>query len=155
MLIFKQSSLSKLPFLGSLLVAGVLLTAGSANITFAQDKVIKKTAVQQSDPSSGKAMFTSYCAACHGPSGKGDGPAASEMKTAPTDLTQLAKKNDGKFPTDHVRSILEFGAKAPAHGSSDMPVWGTLLHALDQNDPVKTNLRIQNLVDYIKSLQAK
>ncbi|HEV2102478.1 MAG TPA: cytochrome c [Candidatus Acidoferrum sp.] len=155
MLIFKQSSLSKLSFLGSLIVAGVLLTAGSANITFAQDKVIKKTAVQQSDPSSGKAMFTSYCAACHGPSGKGDGPAASEMKAAPTDLTQLAKKNDGKFPTDHVRSILEFGAKAPAHGSSDMPVWGTLLHALDQNDPVKTNLRIQNLVDYIKSLQAK
>ena len=155
MLFFKDSFLSKLPLLGSLLVASALVTAGSANITVAQDKVIKKTAVQQSDPSSGKAMFTSYCAACHGPSGKGDGPAASEMKVAPTDLTQLAKKNDGKFPADHVRSILDFGAKAPAHGSNDMPVWGTLLHALDQNDPVKTTMRIQNLVDYIKTLQAK
>ena len=155
MLFFKQSFLSKLPLLGSLLVAGALLTAGSANITVAQDKVIKKTAVQQSDPSSGKAMFTSYCAACHGASGKGDGPAASEMKAAPTDLTQLAKKNDGKYPADHVRAILDFGAKAPAHGSNDMPVWGTLFHALDQNDPIKTNLRIQNLVDYIKTLQAK
>lgn len=155
MLFFKDSPVSKLSLLGSLLVAGVLLTAGSANITVAQDKVIKKTAVQQSDLSSGKAMFASYCAACHGPSGKGDGPAASELKVAPADLTQLAKKNDGKFPTDHVRSILEFGAKAPAHGSNDMPVWGTLFRALDQNDPAKTNLRIQNLVEYIKTLQAK
>ena len=155
MLFFKDSFLSNLPLLGSLLVASALVSAGSANLAGAQDKVIKKTAVQQSDPSSGKAMFTSYCAACHGPSGKGDGPAASELKVAPTDLTQLAKKNDGKFPADHVRSILDFGAKAPAHGSNDMPVWGTLFHALDQNDPVKTTMRIQNLVDYIKMLQAK
>jgi mono/diheme cytochrome c family protein len=155
MFFFNVNSLSKLPMLGSLLVASALVTAGAANISVAQDKVIKKTPVQQSDASSGKAMFTSYCAACHGPSGKGDGPAASELKVAPTDLTQLAKKNDGKFPADHVRSILDFGAKAPAHGSNDMPVWGTLFHALDQNDPVKTTMRIQNLVDYIKTLQAK
>lgn len=155
MLFFNANSLSKLPFLGSLLVASVLLTAGSANLTIAQDKVIKKTAVQQSDPASGKAMFTSYCAACHGPAGKGDGPAASELKVAPADLTQLAKNNNGKFPADHVRSILDFGAKAPAHGTNDMPVWGTLFRALDQNDQVKVNLRIRNLVEYIQTLQAK
>src|SRR5579863_7921147 len=146
MLIFKNGSISKLPLLGSLIVAGVLLITGSANITVAQDKVIKKTAVQQSDASSGKAMFASYCAVCHGPAGKGDGPAASELKVGPADLTQLAKKNDGKFPADHVRSILDFGTKAPAHGSNDMPVWGTLFRTLDQNDPVKTTMRIQNLV---------
>jgi mono/diheme cytochrome c family protein len=155
MLFFKASSFSKLPLLGSLLVAGALLTAGSANLTVAQDKVIKKTSVQQSDPSSGKAMFTSYCAACHGPEGKGNGPAASELKVPPADLTQLAKNNNGKYPADHVRAILDFGAKAPAHGSNDMPVWGTLFRALDQNDQVKVTLRLQNLVDYIKTLQAK
>ena len=155
MLFFKAKSFSKLPLLGSLLVAGALLTAGSANLTVAQDKVIKKTSVQQSDPSSGKAMFTSYCAACHGPEGKGNGPAASELKVPPADLTQLAKNNNGKYPADHVRSILDFGAKAPAHGSNDMPVWGTLFRALDQNDQVKVTLRLQNLVDYIKTLQAK
>ena len=155
MLSFKDSFVSKLPLLGSLLVASALLTAGGANVANAQDKVIKKTPVQQSDPTSGKTMYASYCAACHGPAGKGDGPAASELKVPPTDLTQLAKKNDGKFPGDHVRSILDFGAKAPAHGSNEMPVWGTLFHALDQNDPVKTTMRLQNLVDYIKTLQVK
>ena len=152
---FTHSSLSKLAARGGLLVAVAVLTGGSANLAAAQEKVIKKTPVQQSDPSSGKAMFTSYCAACHGPEGKGNGPAASELKTTPADLSQLAKKNDGKFPADHVRSILEFGAKAPAHGSTDMPVWGTLFRALDQSDQTKVSLRIQNLVDYVKTLQAK
>ena len=67
MLFAAHSTLSKL-FLGvSLLVAGALRTAGRANLVIAQEKVIKKTGVQRSDASSDKAMFTSYCAACHGP----------------------------------------------------------------------------------------
>jgi mono/diheme cytochrome c family protein len=41
-------------------------------------------------------MFTPYCAPCHGVDGAGNGPAASAMKTPPTNLTQLAKKHDGK-----------------------------------------------------------
>ncbi|HEV8076061.1 MAG TPA: cytochrome c [Candidatus Acidoferrum sp.] len=137
------------------MLAGALLTIGTANVASAQEKVIKKTPVQQSDPSSGKAMYASYCAACHGPAGKGDGPAASELKVPPADLTQLAKNNGGKFPADHLRAILDFGVKAPAHGTNDMPVWGQLFHALDQNDQVKVNLRIQNLVEYVRTLQAK
>jgi mono/diheme cytochrome c family protein len=155
MLFFHVKSLSKLPVLGSLLVASALLTAGAANLTIAQDKVIKKTPIQQTDASSGKAMFTSYCAACHGPEGKGNGPAASELKVPPTDLTQLASKNGGKYPADHVRSIMDFGAKAPAHGTSDMPVWGQLFRALDSNDEMKAQMRVQNIVEYIKTLQAK
>src|SRR5260221_12497885 len=47
------------------------------------------------------------------------------------------------------------GHPPPAHGSQDMPVWGTLLHALDQNDPVKTTMRIHKLVKDIKTLQVK
>lgn len=155
MLFSHAKSLFKLPVLGSLLVASALLTAGTANLTIAQDKVIKKTPMRQTDPSSGKAMFASYCAACHGPEGKGDGPAAGELKVAPADLTQLAKKNDGKYPADHVRSIMDFGAKAPAHGTSDMPVWGRLFRALDTNDQIKAQMRVKNIVAYIGTLQAK
>lgn len=39
----------------------------------------------------GGEMYTTWCASCHGTSGKGDGPAASDLKTKPTDLTMLAK----------------------------------------------------------------
>ena len=57
----------------------LLLTSATAPVAMAQDKVIKKAPMGQSDPSSGKAMYTSYCAPCHGASGKGDGPVASEF----------------------------------------------------------------------------
>lgn len=145
----------KFSLLGSILVAGALLTLGTANATLAQEKVIKKAPVQQSDPSSGKTMYGSYCAACHGPAGKGDGPAASEFKAPPTDLTQLAKNNHGEFPSDHLYAVLQHGAKAPAHGSSDMPVWGQLFSSIDSNNSLKSKQRIHNLVEYLKTLQAK
>ena len=147
-------SLPKLPLLGSALAICALLTFGASNVVMAQEKVIKKAPLQQTDPASGKTMYVSYCAACHGSGGKGDGPAASELKTPPADLTLLAKNNHGEFPADHIWAILQFGAKAPAHGSSDMPVWGRLFRSLDPNDPGKVNQRIQNLVDYLKTLQA-
>lgn len=158
MLLLKARSLHFLPLLGSILVASALLTLGATNVTTAQEKVIKKAPVQQSDPSSGKAMYASYCAACHGAAGKGDGPAASEFKVPPTDLTQLEKNNHGTFPSDHLFAVLQHGAKAPAHGSSDMPVWGKLFGSLEPSAPtdqLKVNQRIHNLVDYLKTLQAK
>jgi mono/diheme cytochrome c family protein len=46
-------------------------------------------------------MFTQYCAPCHGVDGAGNGPAASAM-TQPTNLTQLGKKHDGKYPDSMV-----------------------------------------------------
>ncbi len=39
--------------------------------------------------------------------------------------SQYAKKNTGKFPADHVANQLRSGI-AGAHGSVDMPVWGTV-----------------------------
>lgn len=155
MLFLKNRSLHFLPLLGSVLVASALLTLGATNVTTAQEKVIKKAPVQQSDPSSGKVMYGSYCAACHGAVGKGDGPAASEFKVPPTDLTELAKNNHGTFPSDHLYAVLQHGAKAPAHGSSDMPVWGQLFSSLDPNNSLKSKQRIHNLVEYLKTLQAK
>jgi mono/diheme cytochrome c family protein len=73
-------------------------------------------------PMSGAEIFKWYCAACHGKQGKGNGPAASELKVAPPDLTTLSKRNRGKFPADYVRNVLLNGAKAPAHGRAEMPV---------------------------------
>ncbi len=133
-------------------VAALLFLAGSAK---SQDKTIRKAPIAQTDASSGQAMFVSYCAACHGASGQGNGPAASELKVKPTDLTVLARNNHGEFPSDHVWAILHFGTKAPAHGTSDMPVWGDLLHALEPFDSLKETQRINNLVNYIKTLQVK
>jgi len=140
---------------GKLFLAFLALSLPSATLVTCQDKVIKKAPIQQTDASSGKAMYTSYCAACHGTDGKGDGPASSELKVTPVNLTLLAKNNHGEFPSEHVWAVLHFGTKARAHGTSDMPIWGDLLSALEPNDSIKQELRISNLVSYIKSIQAK
>ena len=67
---------------------------------------IKHVPISNAPSNSGKEMFNSYCAVCHGTAAKGDGLAASAMKTAPTDLTALAKKSGGKYPSAHVASVI-------------------------------------------------
>lgn len=39
----------------------------------------------------GKVLFQTHCAVCHGPEGRGDGPAATGLNPRPTDLTQSAR----------------------------------------------------------------
>jgi mono/diheme cytochrome c family protein len=51
---------------------------------------IKRVPIANTGSSSGKDMFDSYCAVCHGKDAKGNGPAATAMKTPPADLTTLA-----------------------------------------------------------------
>ena len=119
-----------------------------------QSKEVKKEPVQTTSPNSGSEMFHSYCAPCHGADGKGDGPAATSLKNPPANLTQLAKKNGGRFPADHVTTVLRNGVSG-AHGSSDMPIWGPLFSQVSGHDDALVQMRISNLVRYLETIQAK
>lgn len=122
-----------------------------------QEKTVKKVPIKHTAVSSGEEMYAAYCAVCHGKDLKGDGPAASALKPPPTDLTTLAKRNNGKFPADHVNSVMRFGTETPAHGTAEMPIWSTLFRSLERG-PVgdgMVQLRISNLTKYLESLQAK
>lgn len=136
--------------LGALVVATSLCLAQTGT-----KPVVKQTPIKQTSAASGKEMFTQYCAPCHGADAKGKGPAASAMKVPPTDLTQLAKTNGGKFPADHVATVLKFGSGPGAHGSADMPVWGPLFQSLDKFHETVVQQRVSNVVSYIETLQAK
>jgi mono/diheme cytochrome c family protein len=113
---------------------------------------IRNVPAMQTDAASGSEMFKSYCAACHGATGKGNGPAAPALKKSPADLTQLSARNNGKFPTEHFVDMLQHGP-ITAHGSPDMPTWGPIFNAL--NNPLVTKLRIENLSTYVEGLQGK
>src|SRR5579863_5426977 len=69
----------------------------------------------------GGELFVTYCASCHGVTGRGNGPAAEALRRPPADLTQFAKHNGGVFNAASVRSIVD-GRAVRAHGSMDMPV---------------------------------
>jgi len=104
---------------------------------------------------SGSDLFRFYCASCHGRDGTGDGPVAAALTRRPPDLTLMARRNGGRFPTDRVEGFVT-GNREPtlAHGSAEMPVWGPIFKALDPHDRMN-RIRIQNMVAFIESIQSK
>ena len=130
------------------------MTMGFALFAAAQStKEIKRVPVSDTRPDSGVEMFKTYCATCHGLNGKGGGPAAEALKTAPPDLTLLNQKSGGKFPAGRVVHIIEGNDEIRAHGNSEMPLWGPVFHSMSPSSDAIVKLRISNLVKYIESLQ--
>ena len=97
----------------------------------------------------GESLYRRYCAACHGTSGRGDGPAAAGLCPPPSDLTrtqsgipELMRQIDGR------RSI-------GAHGTAAMPVWGEVFEQSLIGEPNRRRTAlhaVQTLADYIRRL---
>jgi mono/diheme cytochrome c family protein len=103
----------------------------------------------------GRDLFQFYCASCHGCDAKGRGPVAPALVDPPTDLTRLAADNGRVFPRDRITGVLSGrGRPVPAHGSSEMPVWGPIFRGLDARAGYD-EIRIANLVAYLESIQVK
>ena len=83
-----------------------------------------------------KPIFDANCAACHGVSGKGDGPAAASLPNKPANLISdaIQKKSDSEL-----ESTIRDGRQ-----EKGMPPWKTL-----------SPKDIKNLVDYIRYLGGK
>ena len=135
----------------------IALTAAlAAGISHADQSTGKITIpVNKTSPTSGKQMYTNYCAPCHGLDGRGQGPVAPALKATPNDLGLLARSNHGKFPETHIVTVLENGMQVPAHGSAEMPVWGPILGKMNLSSPQDKLLRISNLSRYLETLQVK
>jgi mono/diheme cytochrome c family protein len=143
-------------FIGVAAVLAILSAVALGQAAPAQSTpALKHVPITNAPSNSGKEMYKSYCAVCHGLDGKGSGPAASAMKTPPTDLTTLAQKDGGKYPASHVAAVIRGQAMTPSHGSQDMPVWGPLFSSISQGHESQVQQRITNLVSYIETLQAK
>lgn len=119
--------------------------------------ILLLAACVERDPPSGAEDFASYCAACHGTSGTGDGPGAAGLAKRPADLTQLAARNGGAFPGTRVMAkIYGYTGRDPA---SAMPQFGPLLQGdlmpYDGGDGIATPtpVRLVQLAEYLQSLQ--
>jgi mono/diheme cytochrome c family protein len=104
----------------------------------------------------GHRTYLNLCASCHGNTGKGDGPMAPELVNKPIDLSQIARKNDGKFPFWQVYQTIN-GRKMPrAHGQPEMPVWGTRAEGFGALGPTDTAREWMLAVTfYLQSIQEK
>lgn len=101
------------------------------------------------------------CMPCHGIDGRGDGPLAKRLKTRPSDLTQIAKSNGGKFPTSKISEFIDGRAAVAAHGARDMPVWGYRYRVFGSPDETRRDVerraraQLQALVRYLETIQRR
>jgi nucleotide-binding universal stress UspA family protein len=137
---------TKLAFAGAAMLAALLLLPSAA---IAQDAPMKQT-------TPGAEVFRTYCASCHGTSAHGDGPLASSMRKKPANLTEIAKRNGGEFPTDLVFRTIDGRQPVRGHGGPDMPVWGDAFEkSREAGDQERVKSVIQSLVDYLESIQLR
>ena len=101
----------------------------------------------------GRTNYDSNCAACHGPNGKGDGPVSAELRTKPSDLTLIAKRNGGVFPADVLYRIIDGRRTIRAHGTYEMPVLGFVFRRSDPEDVARN--RVLAIIAHLKSIQVE
>lgn len=145
------------PSLYLITLQGIIFLAGvfAAVKTSADDKM-KPPAVRAEKQLirslKGDDIYRSYCASCHGVSGKGDGPVAPALNTNLKDLTEIARRNGGIFPTTQVRNIIAGNELILGHGSREMPIWGPIFHRVEE-DRDYGEIRLHNVVAYLKTIQ--
>lgn len=76
---------------------------------------------------SGERLFVRHCAVCHGRSATGDGPFRGVLTVPPSDLTRIAARRGGEFPSDEIAAFVDGRFVPTAHGTREMPVWGRWL----------------------------
>lgn len=109
----------------------VVLATGLCVVGITAGAVRAQDATQQYDKN---------CKVCHGPSGKGDGPAGKMLKPPPADLATALK---GKADAD-IAKVIKEGGKALGK-STAMPAFGSKL----------TDDQIQAIVAYVKGFSSK
>ncbi|MEL7448261.1 MAG: c-type cytochrome [Pseudomonadota bacterium] len=146
-------------------LASALVTV-AAGVALAQDIKVEKGPVvkevpmtwQQASINDGEQLYGELCAACHGKTAEGDGPAAGALKKLVPDLTLLAARNSGEFPRKRIEDAITGENRVASHGSVDMPMWGSAFEGVRPDwKPARRKAfakqRVFNLTEYLSSLQ--
>ena len=114
-------------------------------------------AAERPDPDAaakGKVIYQRYCASCHGSDARGNGPLAADLRVAPSDLTRLAEKANGRFPFDLVARSIDGRQTTRGHGTPDMPVWGEIFPKTAGTESPSVNSAVGRIAHYLWSIQA-
>src|SRR5262249_6335369 len=101
--------------------------------------------------------YQRYCAICHGVDGKGKGLMTKLLTIPPANLTQLTKKNGGKFPFSQVYRVIDGREEIRGHGTGEKPIWGARFEAdaggNDRRARSQVAGQILSLVFYLQHVQ--
>jgi mono/diheme cytochrome c family protein len=92
----------------------------------------------EGDAAKGGEVYKTYCATCHGDTGKGDGIAAAALDPKPRDLSNADYVSG--LTDAHIKKVVTEGGAA-AGMSATMPAWGEIIPEAD----------INNIIAYIRA----
>jgi mono/diheme cytochrome c family protein len=98
--------------------------------------------VSHADEAAAKSNYQTFCAKCHGDTGKGNGSGAATLATKPRDFTDCARM--AKESDDTLFNVIKNGGKANGF-SGDMQAWS---NAFEDSE-------IKDLVAYIRTFCTK
>ena len=119
----------------------------------------EETASQTVKVFKGKVTFRIYCSNCHGEGGQGDGNLAELLSVPPADLTVIASKNGGVFPTETITKLVDGRETVKGHGLKEMPVWGDAFQKslqpswTEETDDERARRKIDEVVAFVESIQ--
>jgi len=110
----------------------------------------------------GRITYGRYCANCHGSDAKGNGSIAKFLKIPPTDLTLIEQDEDGEFPFERLRAVIDGRTEVRGHGSRDMPIWGDVFQdplseryaSAEETGEERAMRMIRELIYFLETLQA-
>lgn len=120
-----------------------------------QEQAAVQTTESVSEGQSGDSLYRTYCVACHGGAGRGDGVLASSLRVRPADLSRLTKRGE-KFDAESVAKVIDGRKEVAGHGNSDMPKWGDAFKRSGEGYSEKVvKARIDAITAYLETLQAR
>jgi mono/diheme cytochrome c family protein len=99
----------------------------------------RPTPAPRAGPHPGRAIYDQYCAACHGPEGRADGPAAAALPIKPPSLTDGPLLNP--LPDDFLFTVVSRGAAAVGL-APQMPGF----------QPPLTDRQVWDVVGYVRTM---
>lgn len=135
----------------TLIAAGVLLAvlgSGGAVISMQERP-------QREGADSGAYLYRTFCASCHGDTGRGDGPVADLAVRRPANLTTLALRHGGVYPRAAVRATLDGTSAVEGHAGPGTPDWAESLRRSARGDERAVQQQIDAIVAHVETLQVK
>ena len=115
---------------------------------------------QNTEVEKGQDLFLYFCAECHGSDAESIGPIAEMLAINPPELTSLAERNGGKFPTEYVAMQIDGRISVASH--LDMPVFGPYLGSdqsvaikLPSGQPMLVTQHLADLIAYLQFVQTE
>lgn len=128
------------------LLAATVLFGGP--LTAASDPpAIKWVNAKHIDSIEGADIYAAYCQACHGPTGRGNGPAARAFTTPIPDLTTICER-DGRFNVVHVKMHI-----SDRHQHVIMPDWNDVFFHNYGRKGGWADVAALNLANHIEHMQ--